>query len=422
MSEVSDAGALRVTYAHQITPKRQAWLFKLDDVGVMPLGTATICAGNGGEGKSTFALYTAALLTCGELPGDFLGKPQTVIYFGPEDDWATVTVPRLTAAGADLRRVAQVQAETTIDAVTLQRELRFPLDMGLLRQAVEETGARMIILDPAPSMMGTADMNKVQDVRRAYEPLMALAQRHELGVVMINHFGKGAGSVSHKLSGSHAWRDLTRSFLAFATDEDTGERVITQDKSNYGTGSTSWKFVLESVDVPVEDGVTSVGRVRFLGESDVSVGDIINRGADDEADDEDRNAAQGFLLDYLRGCEGWEAKAAAVIKAGLAEGFSKDEIKNARKRSKAPRITSAKSGYGAGWVWQIDPDEADTDTADPAEGVTKVSKVSAFADATPSTPSRVEVTPSTPCPNHGTAYQIGGCYTCDAIHGDHWAA
>ncbi|WP_162421450.1 AAA family ATPase [Rothia koreensis] len=357
---------LRVTYAHMIQPHRQRWLWAHDGAGVIPLGTGTIAAGIGGEGKSTFMLDLAAQLTQGTLPGDLYGSKENVIIFGPEDDWPTVMVPRLMAAGADLSRVAQVQAATITESFTRERELIFPVDLGLLREAVKETGARMVIIDPAPNLMD-GDMNKVQDVRRSYGPLMALAQEHDLAIILINHFGKGAGNVGAKLSGSHAWRDLTRSYLAFASDPETGERILTQDKNNYGTGRGSWKFVLESVDVPTEDGNTNVGKVRFLGASEVTVGELINRDSLAEEDQEDRNAAQQFVYDFLVNTEAQEAKAGAVIKAGLAEGFSTNEIKDARRRSKSPRILSVKSSFGAGWVWQIDP-EGGTESSQGGEG------------------------------------------------------
>lgn len=400
---------LRITYAHQIKPHRQRWLWAPEGQGVIPLGTGTIAAGAGGEGKSTFMLHIAAQLTRGTLPGDLEGQAHRVIVFGPEDDWPTVMVPRLIAAGADLEHVAQVQAATVTEFHAAERELKFPLDLTLLREAVDATGARMVIVDPAPSLMD-GDMNKVQDVRRSYEPLMALAQDKDLAIVLINHFGKGAGNVGAKLSGSHAWRDLTRSYLAFATDPETDERILTQDKNNYGTGRGSWKFALESKDVPTEDGPANVGAVRFLGASDLTVGDLINRDTMESTDEDDRSAAQAFIVDYIRERDAQEANAGEVIKAGLAAGFSKDEIKNARKRCKVPRILSAKSSFGAGWVWQIDSEDV-TPTPEGVEGVEGVStrgqvtpstpapegvtKVSCAQELTPSTPSGDRVTPST---------------------------
>ncbi|WP_129359764.1 AAA family ATPase [Rothia uropygioeca] len=387
MAEDNEARTeLRVTYAHMITPHKQRWLWAHEGAGVIPLGTGTIAAGIGGEGKSTFMLDLAAQLTQGTLSGDLYGSKENIVIFGPEDDWPTVMVPRLIAAGADLERVARVQAATITDSFTNERELIFPVDLRLLRQAVIETGARMIIIDPAPNLMD-GDMNKVQDVRRSYGPLMALAQEHDLAIVLINHFGKGAGNIGAKLSGSHAWRDLTRSYLAFASDPETGERILTQDKNNYGTGRGSWKFALESVNVPTQDGDTSVGKVRFLGASEVTVGELINRDSSDAEDEEDRNAAQQFVYDYLVNTEAQEAKAGAVIKAGLAEGFSQDEMKKARKRSKNPRILSVKSAFGAGWVWQIDPEGA-TDNpqgaTDNPQGAQGAEGASTYGQAAPS--------------------------------------
>lgn len=418
---------LRITYAHMIRPHRQRWLWAPENAGVIPLGTGTIAAGAGGEGKSTFMLDIAAQLTRGELPGDLYGKPYPVIIFGPEDDWPTVMVPRLIAAGANLEYVAQVQAATITDTLTHQRELRFPLDVDLLREAVREVGARMIIIDPAPTLM-EGDMNKVQDVRRSYEPLMSLAQEHDLAIVLINHFGKGAGNVGAKLSGSHAWRDLTRSYLAFASDPDTGERIMSQDKNNYGTGRGSWRFVLESMDVPTEEGMSSVGRVRFLGASEVTVSDLINREPGGDAEDEDRNAAQAFVLDYLKSAEAQEAPAGAVIKAGLAAGFSKDEIKHARRRSKNPRILTVKSALlNAGWVWQIDPEGAEG-----AEGATTqravaprvptpegATKVPCVQEVAPSAPSGATVAPSPPALPSSTCTKNEDC-TRPAAEGHEW--
>ncbi|WP_272026946.1 AAA family ATPase [Kocuria rosea] len=426
---------LIVTPASRIRPRRQKWLWAPGGAGVIPLGTGTICAGKGGEGKSTFMLDIAGQLTRGELPGDLHGTPGSVIIMGPEDDWDTIMVPRLIAAGADLDHVYSVAVETITDTLTQQRELRFPLDTTELEQAVEETGARLVIIDPAPALM-SGDMNKVQDVRNAYGPLMALAQRRELSMTLINHFGKGAGTVTNKLSGSHAWRDVTRSYLAFAADEESGERIVTQDKNNYGTGTGSYKFTLESMDVATDDGPTSVGRVRFLGESDVTVAELISREHRDADDEDDRNAAQAFLLDYLRSQPGHEGNAGDALKAGTAVGFSRDEMKKARSRCRDPRILSEKSrDFNGGWVWRVEEEGAtegavcsgsgtlgtlgvapaqiegitagrDEGATDPGEGATEAPKV----PKVPKVPTHGSAAPSlAPCVH---ALPHGECFQC----------
>ena len=402
-----------LTPASLIKTRRQKWFWEpFTGHGVIPLGTATIVAGKGGEGKTTFMLHLAALASRGQLPGDLHGQKMATIVIGPEDDWDTVMVPRLKAAGADLDRIYQIEVESTLDEFTSRRSLKFPLDVDMIEQAIGETGAKVLVVDPAPSLMH-GDMNKVQDVRQSYEPLIALAQRREIALILINHFNKGGGSVSGGLSGSHAWRDLTRSYLAFATDEESGERVFSQDKNNYGESKGSYKFTLESVEVSTDDGETaSVARVNFLGETDQTVGDSISRANGDDEDLDDRNVAQSFVIDFIKQNEVWEAKAGDVLKAGRAAGFNDNELKNARKRSKSPRIASVKSDFGAGWVWRIE-------THDEPEGVTKVSKVSRSQGMTPSTPWGQKVTPSPNdnpaiCPLHSTE-DITECYTCTEI-------
>lgn len=365
---------LRITYAHQIKPHRQRWLWAPEGQGVIPLGTGTIAAGAGGEGKSTFMLHVAAQLTRGTLPGDLNGQAHPVIVFGPEDDWPTVMVPRLIAAGADLERVAQVQAATVTEFHTAERELKFPLDLTLLREAVDQTGARMVIVDPAPSLM-EGDMNRVQEVRRAYEPLMSLAQDKDLAIVLINHFGKGAGNVGAKLSGSHAWRDLTRSYLAFATDPETDERILTQDKNNYGTGRGSWKFALESKDVDTEDGPANVGAVRFLGASELTVGDLINRDPGEPGETaDDRNELDTWLIEVLTEAGG--SMAVRDLKAAARDaGYEFKTLQNRRSKIANPRVTSGRNGFGKGSVpfWQIeetpiDPEETPIHPIHPEAG------------------------------------------------------
>ncbi|KJL35464.1 AAA family ATPase [Microbacterium azadirachtae] len=340
---------LQLTPASKIPSRRQRWLW----ANRIPLGTATVFAGRGGEGKSTFALYLAAQLNRGELVGDLTGVKADVLIVSHEDDWATVMNPRLLGTGADLDAVHRLAVETTIDEITAETIPALPLDITLIREAVHATGARLLIIDPITSTIG-GDLYKVADVRRALDPLTSLAQELDIAVIGIMHFNKGGGNASDKLSGSHGFRDAVRSVLLFATDEETGQRVVTVDKSNYSQErGASFAFNLVSMTVSTDDGAeTQVGSVQFLGDTDVTVSDIINRTTDADAPD-DRNAAQAFLLDYLRGRVEKEAAAADVLKAGRAAGFSDTDLKNARRRCRDPRIESQKSGFGSGWVWAI---------------------------------------------------------------------
>ncbi|TCL80181.1 MULTISPECIES: AAA family ATPase [unclassified Rathayibacter] len=343
------ARTLHLTRASHIKSLRQPWLIP----GLIPLSTLTVCAGRGGAGKSSWVLARIADLTHGRLTGD-VRTPTDALIVGPEDDWSAVMVPRLIAAGADLERVHRFEVRTTYEGGESSTSSPvMPLDVDRLREAIEVTKAGLVMLDPASSIV-SGDLNKREDVRAAMDRLATVAQETRTAVVIVSHFNKGAGSVSDKLTGSAAFRDAARSVLVFAEDEETGDRIVSVDKSNYSAAAgESLAFRLESVDVPTDDGeLTQVARVIDLGVTDRTVHDVINRGSEDEQDD--RNAAQAFVLDYIRSTEAQEANAADVIKAGRGAGFNESEMKNARRRCRNPKIQSVKSAFGAGWVWQLD--------------------------------------------------------------------
>ncbi|MFT9771814.1 MULTISPECIES: AAA family ATPase [Brevibacterium] len=314
----------RVTWASDIPMEVQKWLVP----DMVPLGTLTIFAGKGGEGKSTMALNIAAELSRGQLDGDVKTAASTLIL-SVEDGWGTVMVPRLTAAGADISKIGKFDIDSVVvdTGEAYETKAVLPIDINGIRDLVIRYGVKLIILDPANSFM-EGDTNKVLDVRRAFEPVSRLAQDADVAVILIAHFGKGGGSMSDKLSGSHAWRDLARSYWAFATDEDTGKRVFTQDKSNYGKHKGSYEFSLESVPVEVDDSIVEVGVVKNIAATDVSVADLINR---DYAPDEDDGDCEGWLLDYLDR-EPFEFLRADVVKDGRKEGFSEDQLKRAKRK------------------------------------------------------------------------------------------
>lgn len=333
-----------LTPASLIKSTRQRWLWE----DRIPLGSVSIFAGRGGEGKSSFALHLLAELNHGRLEGDFLGRPTSAIVVALEDDWGTVMKPRLVAAGADLDSVYKLSVATTMDEVTRETAVSLPLDIDLIRSAVEETAASVIVLDPATSLMA-GDMNKREDARRSLDALLQLAQDTNCTFILVVHFGKGTGNVSEKISGSHALRDAARSVLLFATDEESGQRVVSLDKSNYSRGgSSSFAFDLVDTSVETDDGDTAhVARVHFLGDTDISVSDIVNRGRDD---DEERSESERWLIGLLEDAGG-SATASDIKKAAMSDGMSWDSLKRASLRI----TTKAKQlGKNGRWLWTLD--------------------------------------------------------------------
>lgn len=342
---------LLVTPAAQIQSRRQRWLW----ADRIPLGTVTIFAGRGGEGKSTFGLHIGSETIRGNLPGDLQGTPSPFLVVSHEDDWATVMKPRLIGAGADPEHAYKVGVRVTVDETTHETVPALPIDVDLLRDAVAQTGAKLIMIDPITATIG-GDMHKVADVRRALDPLATLAQELEIAVVAIMHFNKGAGNVSDKLSGSHAFRDLSRSVLLFATDEETGQRIVSVDKSNYSAErGSSFAFNLTSVFVETDDGeTTAVARVEYLGDTDLNVSDIVNRTQDDDATS-DRSEAERWLISFLQD-QGGIAAARDVKKAATSDGIEWRTLQRASQRV----TDKQKAGYQGAWQWTLNLTKDDT--------------------------------------------------------------
>jgi hypothetical protein len=270
---------LLVTDLSTIRTRRQQWAYQ----DFVPIGVPTIIAGTGGIGKSTILAWLAAALTRGTLPGDFYKQPVNVGFVSGEDDPATTLVPRLIAAGADLGRVRDFSGVRTTDDNGNEWTALPTIadDLAALKSALLRSETRVLIIDPIMSLMA-GDSIKASDVRRNLDPIAALAAELGIAPIMVMHFGKGQGNASDKVSGSHAFRDIARSVLLLAVDEETEQRVLTVDKSNYSNRSPSLAFTIDSKSVPTDDGSTTVvGSANLLGETVLTVHEIVRRSRDE---------------------------------------------------------------------------------------------------------------------------------------------
>ena len=140
-----------------------------------------------------------------------------------------------------------------------------------------------MVLDPAASLFAdTLRNNDVRDVRKALEPLAGIAQRTNVVMLAIAHLRKGeAADVGSMITGSGAWYDVPRAVISFARDAHTGESVLSQEKSNYGTVDIpSLSYRVASIPTTVAGEATEIARFELLGESRRSTADIMADNAD----------------------------------------------------------------------------------------------------------------------------------------------
>lgn len=265
---------LNVSPLSTVKTRRVEWVYS----DRIPLRTGTILAGQGGIAKSTIISEIVARATLGQLPGTFHGTPINVGMISPEDDDESVLVPRLMAAGTDLSRVFNLSRIIVTEGERSWTTLpNIQDDLPALGRVIADNQIRLLIVDPLVSIMVGNSISQ-SDVRRNFDPLSSLAADQEFALLAVAHFGKSGERAGDRLSGSHAFRDVARSLIVAAIDEDTQQRILTVEKSNYSPLLPSDAYTVESVDVRLDDGhVQSIGRAHLIGASDLTVQDLMDR-------------------------------------------------------------------------------------------------------------------------------------------------
>lgn len=268
---------LKALSLSSVSTRRVEWIY----TDRIPLRTGTILAGQGGIAKSTIISDIVAKATRGELPGSFHGIPITVGIISPEDDIESVLAPRLQAAGCDLSRVVSLSTVLVSEGDRSWSTLpNIHDDLPALGALIREHEIRLLVVDPLVSIMSGNSISQ-SDVRRNFDPLSALAAELEFALLAVAHFGKSGERAGDRLSGSHAFRDVARSLIVVAVDEHTEHRVLTVEKSNYSPEQPSDAYRIESMTVRLDDGhEQSIGRAVLVGESDITVQEILDRDRD----------------------------------------------------------------------------------------------------------------------------------------------
>lgn len=193
----------------------------------IPNGKITILQGDPGDGKTTLILRIAAKLSKGELIIDQNEKrePINIIYQTAEDGLADTIKPRLEAAYADTSRVYVIDDSKKSLSMCDDR----------LEQALLETKAKLVILDPLQAFLGAnVDMHRANEVRPIMSHLAALAEKYDCAVVLIGHMNKSmANKATYRGLGSIDIPASSRSVLLLSRIKDNPTiRVMLQIKNN----------------------------------------------------------------------------------------------------------------------------------------------------------------------------------------------
>lgn len=311
----------------------------------IPFGKVTIIQGDPGEGKTTMVLQIIAKLTRGEpillnkksqkeaqqdseenlkqevLSQDNPIQPVNVIYQTAEDGLGDTIKPRLLAAGADCSRVLVID----------DREQPLTMLDVRLEEAIMQTKARMVVLDPIQGFLGTdVDMHRANEIRPLMKGMAILAEKYHCAIILIGHMNKNSnGKSSYRGLGSIDFQAAARSVLIVGRLKDEPEtRVMCHVKSSLAPEGKSVAFRLDK-----ETGF------QWIGEYDISADDLLSG----DARGQKSRIAKEFLLDIL--ADGGMAQK-KIEEEASKQGIKKKTLRNAKQELE---IDSVKRGNQ--WFW-----------------------------------------------------------------------
>ena len=216
----------------EMTPESVTW----DWQHRLARGKLNMLAGDPGLGKTFVAIYAAALKSRGGTWPD--GAPceaGPVIIMSAEDGATDTLLPRLLAAGADTTPVYLFESViVTQETESKERLFRLKDDIAILEQAIRETQAELVILDPLNGYLAGVDSHKAAEVRAALAPLALMAERAKATVLIVAHLNKrDGGTPSYRIGGSIDFVAAARTVHGVALEsKDSDRRLLLPLKNN----------------------------------------------------------------------------------------------------------------------------------------------------------------------------------------------
>lgn len=313
---------LKIIQMSEVEASEIKWLW----YPFIPYGKLTIIQGDPGDGKSTLILNIAARLSRGDgLDEDMvLDGPINVIYQSAEDGLADTVKPRLESANADCNRISIIdESEKSISMIDER-----------LEQAIEKTGAKLLILDPIQAYLGSGtDMNRANEARDMTKKLGALAERTGCAIVLIGHMNKAGGNkAAYRGMGSIDFFAVARSVVLVGRIQGNDNmRAVVQIKNNLAPFGHSKAFEL------TENGFVWCGDYDIT--ADEVLGEMVPKASKLES-----------AKKLLRELSGPDVKMLSneIVTMAEEEGLSKRTLESAKKELgiKAKRINN-------NWYWDL---------------------------------------------------------------------
>lgn len=321
---------LKLIHMEDVVSKEVEWLW----YPYIPYWKITIVEGDPGEGKTTLVLKLAAAMSRGlPLPcdDDREREPIHIIYQTAEDGIDDTIKPRLEKAGAACSMIRVID-ET-------EKELSMTDDK--LEQAIVETGARLVILDPIQAYIGAKiDMHRANEIRPVLKHLGMIAEKYNCAIVLIGHMNKAAGSKStYRGLGSIDIQATARGVLLVARLRDKSNiRIMAHDKSSLAPTGDSIGFEM-----------TEDSGMICIGPYDITIDELLS--GNEGRGKKKLDIAENFIKEYFGSSK--EIISNDILQEAARRGIKRNTLLSAKKKL---GITSGKGKAEDGtsyWTWLL---------------------------------------------------------------------
>jgi hypothetical protein len=293
-----------------------------------------------------------------DCPND-LPDPVDVVIMSSEDDINSTVVPRLIAAGANLKHVHFIIITENVGGTIAEGIAALDKDLPAIEHLLEELepgAVALIVVDPIIAFMGDADANKDKDVRPIFTRMKAFSKKNKLAWLTVNHFNKNAGATSiNRTTGAKTFVSAPRATWMFGKDpDDTERRLMMKGKGNLakqGLKTLAYRIVETFIEVNgkpyVDDKGRPVGvpRIEWDGETDHNAEDVLS--SDSDPSKKGAKKADEFLKSLLD--KDGVLLATEAYMAGETENISSDKLKRAKSR-----LDVLTFKLGDRWYWAKD--------------------------------------------------------------------
>lgn len=330
------------------------WLWE----GFIPRGTLTIVYGQPKAGKTTCVFSLAATVSKGGYwpDGSKCEEPGDVLIWSGEDSLSHVIVPRLKAAGADMKRIHFIDQVSDYRSPDGIRPFDLQNDVTKIYESTKAyENLKLVIIEPL-TLLVPGDMNQNNQVRKALQPLLDLAEHTQASVTCIHHQNKPnaqSRNVMGTMNGSLAFSAVARMILLVVKSDsqiraDFSQAII-RVASNYGENGGAFLFKTspyELEDLPNEKVKTQ--QITWGSFVDGSPEEIESNYLPNSGYQNEIRPADKFLLEILK--DGPRSQT-ELEELAAENGISSKQLRSSKERMNI-RSEREKKQNGK-WIWRL---------------------------------------------------------------------